>query len=74
MSAQKPATINLPRTDSTTASEDSMGRRSRLQIDGSDHRWFEDRDAPCTLIVAVDDATGAIQDRRAAEVAPQAAE
>lgn len=28
-----------------------------VQIDGSDHRWFEDRDAPCTLIVAVDDVS-----------------
>ncbi|MGL4311622.1 MAG: ISNCY family transposase [Paracoccaceae bacterium] len=35
-----------------------------IQIDGSDHRWFEDRDTPCTLIVAVDDATGAIQEMR----------
>lgn len=35
-----------------------------IQIDGSDHRWFEDRDAPCTPIVAVDDATGAIQEMR----------
>ena len=35
-----------------------------IQIDGSDHRWFEDRDAPCTLIVAVDDATSAIQEMR----------
>ena len=35
-----------------------------VQIDGSDHRWFEDREAPCTLIVAVDDATGAIQEMR----------
>jgi transposase len=35
-----------------------------VQIDGSDHRWFEDRDAPCTLVVAVDDATGAIQEMR----------
>jgi hypothetical protein len=35
-----------------------------VQSHGSDHRWFEDRDAPCTLIVAVDDATGAIQEMR----------
>lgn len=35
-----------------------------VQIDGSDHRWFVDRDAPCTLIVAVDDATGVIQKMR----------
>ena len=35
-----------------------------IQIDGSDHRWFEGRYDPCTLIVAVDDATGAIQQMR----------
>ena len=35
-----------------------------IQIDGSNHRWFEGRDAPCTLIVSVDDATGAIQQMR----------
>ncbi len=35
-----------------------------VEIDGSEYRWFEDRDAPCTLIVAVDDATGAIQEMR----------
>jgi transposase len=35
-----------------------------VQIDGSDHRWFENRDDPCTLIVCVDDATGAIQQMR----------
>ncbi len=34
-----------------------------IQIDGSDHRWFEHRDAPCTLFVAVDDTTGAIQEK-----------
>ena len=28
-----------------------------VQIDGSDHAWFEDRAAPCTLLVFVDDAT-----------------
>ena len=28
-----------------------------IQIDGSDHRWFEDRAAPCTLLVFIDDAT-----------------
>jgi hypothetical protein len=36
-------------------------RRERLgeliQIDGSDHRWFEDRGEPCTLLVFIDDAT-----------------
>lgn len=28
-----------------------------IQIDGSDHRWFEERGDPCTLLVFVDDAT-----------------
>src|SRR5215213_3812417 len=29
-----------------------------VQIDGSEHRWFEDRADPCTLLVFIDDATG----------------
>jgi transposase len=28
-----------------------------IQIDGCEHRWFEDRGPPCTLLVFVDDAT-----------------
>ncbi len=28
-----------------------------IQIDGCEHRWFEDRGLPCTLLVFVDDAT-----------------
>jgi hypothetical protein len=28
-----------------------------IQIDSSDHRWLEDRGAPCTLLVFIDDAT-----------------
>ena len=28
-----------------------------VQIDGSDHRWFEERGDPCTLLVFIDDAT-----------------
>ena len=31
-----------------------------VQIDGSDHRWFEDRGPPCTLLVFVDDATSTL--------------
>jgi hypothetical protein len=31
-----------------------------IQIDGSDHRWFEDRAAPCTLLVFIDDATSTL--------------
>jgi len=33
-------------------------RGELVQIDGSLHRWFEDRADPCTLIVFIDDATG----------------
>lgn len=29
-----------------------------VQIDGSQHAWFEQRSAPCCLLAAVDDATG----------------
>jgi hypothetical protein len=29
-----------------------------IQIDDSEHRWFEDRGAPCSLLVFIDDATG----------------
>ncbi|WMW59041.1 ISNCY family transposase (plasmid) [Agrobacterium pusense] len=29
-----------------------------VQIDGSEHRWFEDRGPACSLLVFVDDATG----------------
>lgn len=29
-----------------------------IQIDGSDHRWFEDRAAPCTLLEALCEAKG----------------
>jgi len=29
-----------------------------VQIDGSDHAWFEDRGPKCTLLVYIDDATG----------------
>jgi len=29
-----------------------------VQIDGSDHAWFEDRGAKCSLLVYIDDATG----------------
>ena len=43
-------------------------RRERIgelvQIDGSEHRWFEDRGPPCTLLVFVDDATSRIMQAR----------
>ncbi len=35
-----------------------------VQIDGSDHAWFEDRAPACTLLVYVDDATGKLMQLR----------
>jgi transposase len=33
-----------------------------IQLDGSPHKWFEDRTEPCTLIAFIDDATSRIMD------------
>jgi hypothetical protein len=35
-----------------------------VQIDGSEHPWFEDRGPPCTLLVFADDATSRLMYRR----------
>ncbi len=35
-----------------------------VQIDGSEHRWFEGRDEPCTLLVFIDDATSKLMQLR----------
>lgn len=35
-----------------------------VQIDGSDHRWFEDRAPACTLLVYIDDATSRLMELR----------
>lgn len=35
-----------------------------IQIDGSEHRWFEDRGPACTLLVFIDDATGRLMQLR----------
>ena len=35
-----------------------------IQIDGSDHEWFEDRAPRCVLLVFVDDATGDLMELR----------
>ena len=35
-----------------------------IQIDGSQHRWFEDRGPKCTLLVYIDDATGRLLELR----------
>ncbi len=38
-----------------------------VQIDGSDHRWFEDRAEPCTLLVFIGDATSKLMQLRFVE-------
>lgn len=38
-----------------------------IQIDGSDHYWFEDRGPRCTLLVYIDDATGRLMELRFTE-------
>jgi len=35
-----------------------------VQIDGSQHAWFEDRGPKCTLLVYVDDATSRLVELR----------
>lgn len=35
-----------------------------IQIDGSHHRWFEDRGPKCTLLVYIDDATSQLMELR----------
>ncbi len=35
-----------------------------IQIDGSDHRWFEQRGEPCSLLVMIDDATSRLMQMR----------
>ena len=46
-------------------------RRARegelVQIDGSYHKWFEDRGPKCCLLVMIDDATGKLQELRFVE-------
>jgi transposase len=42
-------------------------RGELIQIDGSDHEWFEERAPRCTLLVFVDDATGALMELRFCE-------
>lgn len=48
--SQRAAQIHQPRNR-----RDCLGQL--IQIDGSDHAWFEDRTPRCTLLVFIDDAT-----------------
>ncbi|KXG13898.1 Integrase core domain protein [Pseudomonas aeruginosa] len=47
---QRPPKVYQPRNRRACCGE-------LIQIDGSDHRWFEDRGPACTLLVFIDDAT-----------------
>ncbi|MFM0175603.1 ISNCY family transposase [Paraburkholderia sediminicola] len=52
----------IPRRDRPAKVYQPRNRRACLgeliQIDGCDHRWFEERAPACTLLVFIDDATG----------------
>ena len=47
---QRPPKLHQPRNRRSCLGE-------LIQIDGSDHRWFEERAPACTLLVFIDDAT-----------------
>jgi transposase len=54
------------RSDRRKRAQPPRRRRASLgelvQIDGSDHEWFEDRGPRCTLLVFIDDATGRLME------------
>ena len=57
----------LSRTQRRTFHQPRLRRESYgelIQIDGSDHRWFEHRAEPCTLLVFIDDATSKLMQLR----------
>ena len=54
---QRPPKIHQPRNRRACLGE-------LIQIDGSDHRWFEQRGEPCTLLVFIDDATSKLMQLR----------
>ena len=54
---QRPARIYQPRYRRECFGE-------LIQIDGSDHYWFEDRGPRCTLLVYIDDATSSLLELR----------
>jgi transposase len=62
----------VPRAQRTRRSQPPRPRRACLgelvQIDGSEHAWFEDRGPVCTLLVYVDDATSRLMELAFAEV------
>ncbi len=54
---QRPPKVHQPRNRRACLGE-------LIQIDGCDHRWFEERAPACTLLVYVDDATSRIMELR----------
>jgi homeodomain-containing protein len=56
----------VPRSQRTRRSQPPRPRRACLgelvQIDGSEHAWFEDRGPVCSLLVYVDDATSRLME------------
>src|SRR5437764_7729038 len=62
----------VPRAQRLRRSQPPRPRRACLgelvQIDGSEHAWFEDRGPVCTLLVYVDDATSRLMELAFAEV------
>ena len=52
---ERPPRVHQPRNPRASLGE-------LVQIDGSDHRWFEERAAACTLLVFIDDTTGRTDD------------
>jgi transposase len=62
----------VPRAQRMRRSQPPRPRRACLgelvQIDGSEHAWFEDRGPVCTLLVYVDDATSRLMELAFAEV------
>ena len=62
----------VPRAQRARRSQPPRPRRACLgelvQIDGSEHAWFEDRGPVCTLLVYVDDATSRLMELCFAEV------
>jgi Helix-turn-helix domain len=50
----RPPTVHQPRARRACVGE-------LVQIDGCEHRWFEDRAPACTALVYVDDATSALK-------------
>jgi hypothetical protein len=66
------AELWVPRAQRMRRSQPPRPRRACLgelvQIDGSEHAWFEDRGPVCTLLVYVDDATSRLMELAFAEV------